>query len=85
LVNPKNTYPGAGNLFFIIQNKLYLRPLMNLLIKQVQIVDPSSSFNGQVTDIFIENGIIKQIGKNFSVQPDETNARGRFLCKNYKL
>ena len=37
---------------------------MNILIKQARVVDPSSSFNGQITDIFIENGIIQKIGKN---------------------
>lgn len=36
---------------------------MKILIKQACIVDPTSSFNGQITDIFIENGIIKQIGQ----------------------
>src|SRR5205085_2487293 len=35
------------------------------------IVDPSSPFNNQITDIFIENGIIKQIGKNLSVTVDK--------------
>jgi dihydroorotase len=44
---------------------------MNLLIKQAQIVDPTSSFNGQVTDIFIENGVIKQIGKSLSAKADK--------------
>jgi len=44
---------------------------MKLLIKQAYIVDPSSSHNGQVTDIFIENGIIKQIAKNLSTQADK--------------
>ena len=46
----------------------YLRHLMNLLIKQARIVDPTSSFNGQVTDVFIEDGMIKQIGNNLSRQ-----------------
>ena len=41
---------------------------MNLLIKQARIVDPTSPFNGQITDIFIENGIIRQIAKKLSVQ-----------------
>ena len=44
---------------------------MNLLIKQAHIVDPTSSFNGQVTDIFIENGKIKQIGKNLTAKVDK--------------
>jgi dihydroorotase len=50
---------------------------MNLLIKRARIVDPTSSFNGQVTDIFIENGIIKQIGDNLSTKADkEINIEG---------
>lgn len=44
---------------------------MNILIKQVKVVDPSSPFNGQITDIFIENGNIKKIGKNLSVAADK--------------
>ena len=50
---------------------------MTILIKQACIVDPSSSLNGQITDIFIENGIIKQIGKKLSVSADkEINIEG---------
>jgi len=50
---------------------------MKILIKQACIVDPPSSLNGQITDIFIENGIIKQIGKNLSVSADkEINIEG---------
>ncbi|MCZ2458923.1 MAG: dihydroorotase [Chitinophagales bacterium] len=44
---------------------------MNILIKQAKVVDPSSPFNGQITDIFIENGIIKKIGKDLDVQAEE--------------
>ena len=44
---------------------------MTILIKQACIVDPTSSLNGQITDIFIENGIIKQIGKKLSVSADK--------------
>jgi dihydroorotase len=44
---------------------------MNILIKQARVVDPHSPFNGQSVDIFIENGIIKQIGKKISVKTDE--------------
>ena len=44
---------------------------MNILIKQARIVDPSSPLNGQITDIFIENGIIKQLGKNLSAKADQ--------------
>jgi dihydroorotase len=43
---------------------------MKILIKQACIVDPSSPFNGQITDIFIEHGIIKQIGKGLTTNAD---------------
>ena len=50
---------------------------MNILIKQACIVDPTSSFNGQITDIFIENGVIKRIGNKLSVSADkEINVDG---------
>jgi len=44
---------------------------MNILIKQAKVVDPSSPFNGQITDIFIENGIIKKIGNDLAVHSEE--------------
>jgi dihydroorotase len=44
---------------------------MKLLIKQAKVVDPSSPINGQITDIFIDNGIINKIGKNLSEKADK--------------
>ncbi|MBS1577149.1 MAG: dihydroorotase [Bacteroidetes bacterium] len=44
---------------------------MKILIKQVKVVDPSSPYNGQITDIFIENGIIAKIGTGLSVEADK--------------
>lgn len=44
---------------------------MKILIKQVKVVDPSSPFNGQITDIFIEKGIIAKIGNNLSLEADK--------------
>jgi len=49
----------------------YLRPLMKLLIKQARIVDPASSFNGQMADLLIENGIITTISPNINVKADQ--------------
>lgn len=46
----------------------YLRNLMNLIIKQAKIVDPTSSHNGKVADIHIANGAIVSIGKNLSAK-----------------
>ena len=44
---------------------------MKILIKQASIVDPSSPFNGQTADIFIENGIITQIGNSLTGKADQ--------------
>jgi dihydroorotase len=45
-------------------NKPYLRAIlssMNIIIKQAHIIDPHSSHNETIKDIFIENGAIKKI------------------------
>ena len=44
---------------------------MNLLIKNVRVVDPNSPFNSQSADIFIENGFLKNIGKNLTAKADQ--------------
>jgi dihydroorotase len=36
---------------------------MSILLRQVRLIDPSSPFHQQQTDILIENGFIKQIGQ----------------------
>jgi dihydroorotase len=57
---------------------------MKILIKQACIVDPTSSFNGQITDIFIEDGIIKQIGNELSVSFDkEISIEGLYLSPGW--
>jgi dihydroorotase len=53
------------------KNNLYLRRLMKLLIKNARIVDSSSPFNGQIIDIFIDNGIISQAGTDLSISADK--------------
>lgn len=45
---------------------------MTILIKGALITDPNSPHNGNKKDIFIENGIIRQIGDNLSVKADTT-------------
>ncbi|HEY6505220.1 MAG TPA: dihydroorotase [Chitinophagaceae bacterium] len=45
---------------------------MKILIKQARIIDPSSPHNGQITDIFIDNGIISKISKQLSEKADRT-------------
>lgn len=44
---------------------------MKLLIKKASIIDSSSPFNGKKADIFIDNGIITQIGTDISVKADQ--------------
>ncbi len=44
---------------------------MKILIKQATIVDPSSPFNGQTADIYIENGIIAGIANTLSKEVDQ--------------
>ncbi len=54
-------------------NKPYLRAIlasMDILIKQAHIIDPHSSHNGTIKDIFIENGIIKKIDSSISQATD---------------
>ena len=40
---------------------------MSILIKSAKIIDADSTYNGKVLDIYIVNGIIKEIGKNLKV------------------
>jgi dihydroorotase len=50
---------------------------MKLLIKKARVVDPHSPFNGQIIDIFIENGIISKLAADLSQQADkEINING---------
>ena len=44
---------------------------MKILIKQARVTDPSSPLNGQILDIFIDNGIITQVGKKISTKADQ--------------
>jgi dihydroorotase len=50
----------------------YLRPLMNLLLRQTVIIDPSSPFHLKKADIFISNGIIKRISDKIEENADRT-------------
>lgn len=44
---------------------------MKILIKAAKVIDPNSSFNGKTVDVYIEEGIIKNIGKNLTDIADE--------------
>jgi len=39
---------------------------MNLIIREAKIIDPQSTFNNQIVDLEIENGLIKKIGANLA-------------------
>lgn len=45
---------------------------MKILLKQVRIVSPSSSFNGQTKDILISDGIFTKISDNINERADQT-------------
>jgi dihydroorotase len=44
---------------------------MKVIIRSVRIVDKNSPVNGQVLDLFIEDGIVKRIGENITVSDAE--------------
>lgn len=44
---------------------------MKVLIKKAKIIDPGSSFHGQIKDLFINDGIIEKIGDNLSVNSNQ--------------
>ncbi|WP_443938446.1 dihydroorotase [Pedobacter sp. MW01-1-1] len=53
---------------------------MNLLVKNVIIVDPQSTFNNQQSDVRIANGTIKSIGKLTAESNEQVfDAKGAFL------
>ena len=57
---------------------------MKLLIKQATIVDPNSPFNGQLADIFIENGIITQVSNAVTDKADkEINIAGLYVSPGW--
>jgi len=45
---------------------------MKLLIKQVQITDPASPYNGQIQDILVDEGIIVSVENHISAAADQT-------------
>jgi len=48
---------------------------MKILIKAAKVIDPNSSFNGQTVDVYIEDGIIKNIGNDLSENADKIIAQ----------
>ncbi|MCO6358202.1 dihydroorotase [Roseivirga pacifica] len=53
---------------------------MNLLIRGAHILNPDSPFHNSIKDIFIEAGVIRQIGDNLSVENAELiDAKGCYV------
>ncbi|MFY7828221.1 MAG: dihydroorotase [Flectobacillus sp.] len=52
---------------------------MKILIRSAKIIQKGADLNGQVRDIFIENGVIRQIGEGLSAEADEI-IEGENLC-----
>ena len=52
---------------------------MKILIRSAKIICKTSDFHGQTKDIFIENGIIRQIGNVLILDSDEI-IEGEDLC-----
>jgi dihydroorotase len=48
---------------------------MKLLIRAARIVDAQSPFNGQVRDVLLENGLIRQIGESLTVDEDASSVQ----------
>jgi dihydroorotase len=55
-------------LYYLSATFLY----MQVLLKQVRIISPTSPLNGQIKDILITNGIIEKIGENIVAEGAET-------------
>jgi dihydroorotase len=49
---------------------------MEILLRQVKIIDPSSPFHQQTIDILIQNGIIKEVGKIDSATARQISIEG---------
>jgi dihydroorotase len=56
---------------------------MKLLIKQVTVADPHSPFNEQITDLFIENGILVSVGKKAGKADREIDGKGLFISPGW--
>jgi dihydroorotase len=53
--------------------------IMKILIKQAQVISPSSPFNGKTKDIFISHGKISKIGDEITEKADQV-VEGKGLC-----
>ena len=57
---------------------------MDLLLRQVKIIDPSSPFHQQEADIFIQHNLIRSIGQNLDVRAEKiVEAKGSFISPGW--
>jgi len=56
---------------------------MEILLRQVKIIDPSSPFHQQTTDILIDNGIIKDIGPVDNSSAQQINIEGLYVSAGW--
>jgi len=53
---------------------------MDILIKEVIVLHPTSDHHQQEVDIHISNGNIKKIGKNLNISADKIITGSRLYC-----
>ena len=53
---------------------------MKVLIQKARIIDPHSPFHETDQDIFINNGVIEQIGNNLQITADHTINHPNLHC-----
>jgi len=56
---------------------------MEILLRQVKIIDPSSPFHQQTKDILIENGIIKEVGQISNSTSQQININGLHVSQGW--
>ena len=56
---------------------------MNILIKNVTILDANSKYHQQVVDVLVENGSIKEIKKNIDASVDTYDYAGHILSVGF--
>jgi dihydroorotase len=57
--------------------------LKSVLIKSCKVIDPNSSFNQQIVDVLIEDGVISRIGKDIVYDGENFNAEGKYLSPGF--
>jgi len=56
---------------------------MEILLRQVKIIDPSSPFHQQTTDILIENGFIKEVGQISNSTSQQINIKNLHVSQGW--